>query len=43
MGVIYDFWADIPKKYRKILFYTEFLSFLVHCNALPYKAADSVL
>ena len=43
MGINYDMWPDIPKRYPKRLSYFSFLNYLVKKRVLSYKSVDSHL
>lgn len=43
LGVTYDLWPDIPKRFSKRLSYYSFLSYLVKKRVLAYKSVDSHL
>ena len=43
MGIAYDIWPDIPKRFSKRLSYYSFLDYLVKKRVLNYKSVDSHL
>jgi hypothetical protein len=43
LGVVYDLWPDIPKRFPKRLSYYSFLNYLIRKRVFDYKSVDSHL
>ena len=43
MGITYDLWPDIPKRFSKRLSYYSFINYLIKKRVLNYKSVDSHL